>query len=108
MYRVTDWYKYLKYRIQKEDPDAKVYLKFESKLQAQGKRTYGIDVEEITKLSGIIANETGAEYIYKQLRPATWESKYIFNWREMCKSYDFLKSGKFYIYFKIFSMFTTI
>jgi len=92
MHRVTDWYTYLKYRIQKEDPYAKIHLKIESKLWNQNMRTHGIDVEEITKLSGIIGNQTGADYIHNKGKLATWETKYVFNWREMCMFYDFLKS----------------
>lgn len=92
MNRVTDWYRYIKKRIVKDDPDANVHLKTATKLWTNNKRQHGVDLEALTSLSGIIGNSTGAEHIRIWGKPHRWEKRYVFDWRELCMGYDFMKS----------------
>lgn len=92
MDRVTDWYGYIKYRIKKEDPDANVHMKINPKLWTNNKRSHGVDLEALTNLSGIIGNKSGAEHIRVFGKPHKWEQKYVFDWRELCMGFDFMKS----------------
>ncbi len=92
MYRVTDWYTYLKYRVQKDDPEAKVHVKLNTDLWTSNDRSHGVDFEAITKLSGLLGNSTGAKHIEALAKKDSWRIKYDFDWRELCMGYDFMKS----------------
>ncbi|MGY5352929.1 beta-galactosidase [Wenyingzhuangia sp. IMCC45533] len=92
MERVTDWYQYLKHRIRKDDIDANVHLKIMPSLWTNNLRSHGIDLEALTNMSGIIGNDAGAEHIRIYGKPHRWEKSYIFDWREMCMGFDFMKS----------------
>ncbi len=92
MYRVTEWYEYLKLRIRKDDPEAKVHLKIKPSLWTDNERVHGIDLEALTNMSGIIGNDSGAEHIRIFGKPHPWEQNYIFEWRELCMGFDFMKS----------------
>lgn len=93
MYRVTEWYRFMKSEIQKYDEDAKVHLKIMPNLWTENARVHGIDLEALTEMSGIIGNDSGAEHkrIW-QKKPYEWEEHYAFDWRELCMGYDFMKS----------------
>ncbi len=91
-YRVTEWYTWLKSEIRKYDDDAKVHLKIMPNLWSNNKRGHGIDLEMLTELSEIIGNDAGAAYNKLWGPDHEWEANYAFEWREMCMSYDFLKS----------------
>lgn len=93
MYRVTDWYRFMKNEIKKYDNDAKVHLKIMPNLWTENKRVHGIDLEALTELSGIIGNDSGAEHkrIWRK-KPYEWEEHYAFDWRELCMGFDFMKS----------------
>jgi beta-galactosidase len=92
MYRVTEWYKFLKSEIQKYDPMAKVHLKIMPNLWTENARIHGIDLEALTDLSGIIGNDSGAENNHMWGKKEEWEDSYSFNWRELCMGFDFMKS----------------
>jgi len=92
MDRVTDWYGFLKEEIRKYDPKAKVHLKIMPNLWSENKRSHGIDLEALTNLSGIVGNDSGAEHNRLWGKPAEWEEKYKFDWRELCMAFDFMKS----------------
>lgn len=93
MYRVTEWYTFLKDEIQKHDAEAKVHLKIMPNLWTENERIHGIDLEALTALSGVIGNDSGAEHkrIW-QKKPHEWEVHYAFDWRELCMGFDFIKS----------------
>lgn len=93
MYRVTEWYKFMKTEIKKYDPNGKVHLKIMPNLWTENARVHGIDLEALTSLSGIIGNDSGAEHkrIW-QKKPHEWEKHYAFDWRELCMGFDFMKS----------------
>lgn len=91
-YRVTEWYKFLKSELQKHDPNTKVHIKIMPNLWSDNKRNHGIDLEALTQLSEISGNDAGAENSYMWGGPKDWEEHYSWDWREMCMSYDFMKS----------------
>ncbi len=91
-YRVTEWYEWKKSEILKHDPDARVHLKIMTNLWSENKRNHGIDLEAITQMSGISGNDAGAENSYMWGGPKDWEEHYSWEWREICMSYDFMKS----------------
>ncbi|MDO7173155.1 beta-galactosidase [Mariniflexile sp. AS56] len=92
MNRVTEWYSFLKTEIQKHDPAANVHLKIMPNLWTENERIHGIDLEELTQLSGIIGNDSGAENNHMWGPKEEWEDHYAFNWRELCMGFDFMKS----------------
>ncbi len=92
MYRVTEWYKFLKSEIRKYDKEAKVHLKIMPNLWTENKRAHGIDLESLTEMSGIIGNDSGAEHNRMWGAPYEWEAHYAFEWRELCMGFDFMKS----------------
>lgn len=92
MYRVTDWYLFLKNEIKKYDSNAKVHLKIMPNLWTENKRSHGIDLEALTEMSGIIGNDSGAEHNRMWGKPSEWEKHYAFEWRELCMGFDFMKS----------------
>lgn len=91
-HRVTDWYTFLKNKIIENDPNAKVHLKIMPWLWSDNQRGHGIDFEALTVLSEIIGNDAGASHNRMWGGPFSWEENYSYDWREMCMSYDFLKS----------------
>jgi len=91
-FRVTEWYKFLKSELQKHDPNTKVHLKIMPNLWSDNKRNHGIDFEALTQLSEISGNDAGAENSYMWGGPKDWEEHYSWDWREVCMSYDFMKS----------------
>lgn len=92
MFRVTDWYQFLKDEICRYDPAAKVHLKVMPNLWSDNKRNHGLDFEALTRMSGIVGNDAGASYNHMWGPKQEWEDRYAFDWREMCMSYDFFKS----------------
>lgn len=90
--RVSEWYTFLKSKVQEHDPTAKVHLKIMPNLWSDNKRGHGIDLENLTKLSGIIGNDAGSENNHMWGKEEEWEQRYSYNWREMCMGYDFMKS----------------
>ncbi|PWD99044.1 T9SS type A sorting domain-containing protein [Marinilabilia rubra] len=91
-FRVTEWYKFLKSELQKHDPNTKVHIKIMPNLWSDNKRNHGIDFEALTQLSEISGNDAGAENSYMWGGPKDWEEHYSWDWRELCMSYDFMKS----------------
>jgi len=92
MYRVTEWYKFLKTEILKNDTNGKVHLKIMPNLWTENERVHGIDLEALTDMSGIIGNDSGAEHKRMWGPVQEWEKYYAFEWRELCMGYDFMKS----------------
>ena len=92
MDRVTDWFTFLRDEIQSHDPNAKVHIKVMPTLWSFNRRDTGLDMEALTKLSGIIGNDAGAHNSYMWGGPEHWEAHYNFEWRELAMSYDFYKS----------------
>lgn len=91
MDRVTDWFQFLKSEIRKHDPDAKVHLKVMPNLWTENARGHGLDMEALTRMSGIIGNDCGSAYNHMWKKPE-WMDHYVFEWRELCMSHDFFKS----------------
>ena len=92
MYRVTEWYKFLKSEIQKYDDDTKIHLKIMPNLWTNNERVHGIDLEALTDMSEIIGNDAGAINNHMWGAEEEWEANYAFEWRELCMGYDFMKS----------------
>ena len=92
MYRVTNWYAFLKEEIEKHDKEAKVHLKIMPNLWSENKRVHGIDLEALTDMSGIIGNDSGAANNHMWGKKEEWEDHYAFDWRELCMAFDFMKS----------------
>ena len=92
MYRVTEWYAFLKAEILKNDSNGKVHLKIMPNLWTENERVHGIDLEALTDMSGIIGNDSGAEHMRMWGPEYEWEKHYAFEWRELCMGYDFMKS----------------
>ncbi|WP_303319067.1 beta-galactosidase [Flavivirga abyssicola] len=92
MDRVTEWYQFLKDEINKHDPEAKVHIKLIPGMWTGNRRDHGLDFEALTELSTIIGNDAASHNSYMWGPKQEWESRYNFEWREMCMSYDFFKS----------------
>ncbi len=92
MDRVTNWYQFMKDEIIASDPNAKVHLKIIPKHWTDNERTRGLDVEALTRMSGIIGNDAGAVHRSAPWNTEPWEAKYIFEWSEMSMGHDFFKS----------------
>lgn len=92
MDRVTDWYKFLKSEILKNDSEAKVHLKIMPNLWTDNLRVHGIDLEALTDMSGIIGNDSGSAHSKLWGKEQEWEKDYKFEWRELCMGFDFMKS----------------
>lgn len=94
MYRVTEWYKFLKSEIKKHDTEAKVHLKIMPHLWSDNERIHGIDLEALTELSEITGNDSKTANNHMWGPEEEWEANYSFKWRELCMGYDFMKSVK--------------
>ena len=92
MYRVTDWFTFLKTETQKYDPQAKVHIKLIPNMWSENKVDHGLDFEALTNLSGIIGNDASSANSYFRGGKETWKDKYAIDWRELSTSYDFMKS----------------
>ncbi|WP_343330703.1 beta-galactosidase [Polaribacter staleyi] len=92
MFRVTDWFTFLKIKIQENDPSAKTHIKIMPHLWSDNKKDSGIDLEALTRLTEIIGNDAKSWNSYLFGNTEDWEEKYSFHWRELSMSYDFMKS----------------
>ncbi|SDW35531.1 beta-galactosidase [Lutibacter oricola] len=92
MNRVTEWYSFLRSKIQEHDPLAKTHLKLIPKMWSGNGRDHGLDFEALTMQSEIIGNDAGSHNSYMWGSVEEWESRYNFEWRELAMSYDFFKS----------------
>lgn len=90
--RVTSWFSDLKDTIQHYDTEAKVHLKIMPNLWSENKRGHGIDLEALTNLSEIIGNDASVENDVMFGAPYDFQEYYAYEWRELCMSYDFMKS----------------
>ncbi|WP_109831198.1 T9SS type A sorting domain-containing protein [Reichenbachiella versicolor] len=90
-YRVTNWYQFIKDRILSHDPEGLVHLKVMPNLWTENTRGHGIDMEALTRMSGIIGNDAGALYNH-MFKTEEWMDHYAFDWREMSMGHDFYKS----------------
>ena len=91
-FRVTDWFTFLKNKIQENDADAKTHIKIMPHLWSDNPKDSGIDLEALTRLTGIIGNDAKSWNSYMWGSKEEWEEKYSFHWRELSMSYDFMKS----------------
>ncbi|RMG82418.1 MAG: T9SS C-terminal target domain-containing protein [Bacteroidetes bacterium] len=92
MVRVTDWYTWMKSKIQENDPDAKTMLKIMPRLWEENLRDHGIDLEALTEMSEIIGQD-GLARTNNMWGPVRWwEAEYAFDWREVTMANDFMKS----------------
>lgn len=92
MFRVTDWFAFLKSETQKYDPQAKVHIKLIPNMWSENKVDHGLDFEALTELSGIIGNDASSANSYFRPGRDSWKEKYAIDWRELATSYDFFKS----------------
>ncbi|MGJ8743997.1 T9SS type A sorting domain-containing protein [Polaribacter sp.] len=92
MFRVTDWFTFLKTKIQENDSSAKTHIKIMPHLWSDNKTDSGIDLEALTRLTEIIGNDAKSWNSYLFGSTEDWEEKYSFHWRELSMSYDFMKS----------------
>lgn len=91
-YRVSEWFSFLQSEVKKYDPDAKTHIKIMPNLWSNNGRDHGIDFETLTRQSDIIGNDAGCHNNYMWGATEEWEEHYNFEWRELCMSYDFVKS----------------
>ena len=92
MYRVTDWFTFLKNKIQENDAEAKTHIKIMPHLWSDNPKDSGIDLEALTRLTEIIGNDAKSWNSHMWGATEDWEDKYSFHWRELSMSYDFMKS----------------
>ncbi|MCL7754615.1 beta-galactosidase [Polaribacter sp. Z022] len=92
MYRVTDWFVFLKNKIKENDPDAKTHIKIMPHLWSDNSKDSGIDLEALTRLTGVIGNDAKSWNSYMWGSTEEWEEHYSFHWREVSMAYDFMKS----------------
>ncbi|WP_166461129.1 beta-galactosidase [Flavicella sediminum] len=91
-FRVSEWFAFLQSEVKKYDPNAKTHIKIMPNLWSNDGRDHGIDFETLTRQSDIIGNDAGCHNNYMWGGTQEWESHYNFEWRELCMSYDFVKS----------------
>jgi beta-galactosidase len=91
-YRVTEWFKFLQSEVKKHDSNAKTHIKIMPNLWSNNGRDHGIDFETLIRQSDIIGNDAGCHNNYMWGGTEEWEEHYNFEWRELCMSYDFVKS----------------
>lgn len=92
MDRVTAWFSSLRSEIKKYDSDAKTHIKVMPVLWTNNKRSHGLDFESLIELTEIIGNDSGAEHKPIWGKSHSWNTKYSFDWRELCMGFDFMKS----------------
>lgn len=92
MYRINQWFTFLKQEVRKYDPQAKTHIKIMPNLWSDNKRDSGIDLETLTRQSDIIGNDASSGGAWMWGKPHAWEKHYSFDWKEMCMAYDFMKS----------------
>lgn len=92
MFRVTDWFTFLKNKVQENDGEAKTHIKIMPHLWSDNKKDSGIDLEALTRLTEIIGNDAKSWNSYMWGPTEDWEDKYSFHWKELSMSYDFMKS----------------
>lgn len=92
MYRVTDWFTFLKNKIQENDADAKTHIKIMPHLWFDNPKDSGIDLEALTRLTEIIGNDAKSWNSHMWGPTEDWEDTYSFHWSELSMSYDFMKS----------------
>ncbi|WP_158021981.1 beta-galactosidase [Flammeovirga pacifica] len=91
--RGNDWFDFLDEEIKKYDTNAKTHVKVMPHLFTNNGRTHGIDLEYITQTSDIIGNDAGSTYSDMwRMKDPSWQKHYAFDWRQLCMSYDFMKS----------------
>ena len=91
-FRVTDWFAFLKNKIQENDASAKTHIKIMPHLWSDNHKDSGIDLEALTRLTEVIGNDAKSWNSYMWGPKEDWEEKYSFHWRELSMSYDFMKS----------------
>lgn len=92
MYRVNDWFDFLKGEIKKYDPNAKTHIKIMPRYWSDNARDSGIDLEYLSRNSEILGNDASGAGKKMGHSSESWEKKYSFYWREVATSYDFMKS----------------
>ncbi len=92
MARVSRWFHMLADQVKEADPEAKVHIKIMPDMWSENPKDNGLDLEELTRLSGIIGNDASTAAHLTWGRKQWWEANYSFNWRELCMGYDFMKS----------------
>ncbi|WP_171973132.1 beta-galactosidase [Saccharicrinis aurantiacus] len=94
MYRVTEWFKFIKAEIKKYDSDAKVHMKLMPHCWSENKHDHGMDFEALTEISDIIGCDAGAAYLYAWGEDKEILHDYAVDWREAFMTFDFFKSVK--------------
>ncbi|AZQ63774.1 hypothetical protein EI427_16540 [Flammeovirga pectinis] len=91
--RGNEWFQSLSDIIHKYDEEANTHIKVMTHLFTENPRDMGIDLESMTEITSVIGNDAGAVYsdMWRKKVPE-WKSKYSFDWRQLCISYDFMKS----------------
>ncbi len=92
MVRVSDWFHFLDDEVRKADPQALTHIKIMPDMWSENPKDNGLDLEELTRMSGIIGNDASTTAHLHWGPKQWWEERYSFNWRELCMGYDFMKS----------------
>ncbi len=92
MDRVNEWFTFLHNEVVSADPNALTHIKLMPNLWTTDVRDHGLDMEFLTRLTGMIGNDaaSGGPRLFGERRH--WEDHYNFNWVELSMGYDFYKS----------------
>ncbi|UZO81527.1 T9SS type A sorting domain-containing protein [Aquimarina sp. ERC-38] len=91
-YRVTNWFKFLKDNIVKNDPTAITNIKLIPGYLLDNIKDAGLDFEDLTRLSGISGNDAKAVKEKMRGTQSPLLKKYMYDWLIMSFSYDFFRS----------------
>lgn len=92
MYRVTDWFSFLKSEIRRHDPAAKTHIKLIPGHFAQGLRSHGLDFESLVRLQDILGCDAKIVNSSNGRVDAEWTDRYACDWRNLAMPYDFFHS----------------
>ncbi len=92
MERVNEWFEFLSGEIKSVDPTAKTHIKIMPDMWSANPKCSGLDLEHLTRISDIIGNDASTEARVVWGKEPWWAQRYSFDWRELCMSYDFMKS----------------
>lgn len=92
MERVSEWFEFLIGEVKSVDPAAKTHIKIMPDMWSANPKCSGLDLEYLTRISDVIGNDASTEARVAWGKEPWWAQRYSFDWRELCMSYDFMKS----------------
>lgn len=94
MDRAYEWLSFLNDTLVKYDPDGKTHLKIMPDLFIQENRTHGVNLEDLTAMTGIIGNDAKTRKVnFKTTGDSdAWTENFAYMWDEIGFAYDFMAS----------------